>query len=181
MQTVELVYLQTFSKNIKITFSDPWLFVFFQNLSKMYLSFFKLNSMLPRSCGNPGWAPTVKHPLVLLFLSNSILFHFCPRLSSCVRVNFPHLFLCCSTLLPMWDEFNINRWHLINHTLFRLTACVKWHSRCATKKVSGFYQLFVLFVFFMSVCVYFTRGQVFLLPLWCISNPQAGKCVGGGF
>lgn len=83
---------------------------------------------------------------------------FVTCLASQVRVNFLHLFLRHSTLRSRQEEFSLNKWHMINHAPFCLTACVKVRSGCATRKVflslkSCFFG--VLFLFFY-ICV----------PLW---------------
>lgn len=117
--------------------------------------------MFSKTSGNPGQVPSVKHPFVLFSPSNWILSCFCPCLASCVRVNFLYLFLCCSTLLFMWDELNINKWHMINHALFCLTACVKWHSGSVTNKFLVSIKFFC-FVLFLYACVFlFHQGPGF--------------------
>lgn len=86
---------------------------------------------------------------------NCILTSFCSCLASQVRVNFLHLFLFCSTLLSRRDELSRNKWHMINHVLFSLTACVKWRS--AVPQEGFFFSLqnvfSVLFLFFY-ICVF---------------------------
>lgn len=75
----------------------------------------------------------------------------CSRLASQVRENFLHLFLCCSTLLSRRDELSINKWHMINHALFSLTARVKWRSAVPQE---SFFSLSKLFLFFYVYCVF---------------------------
>ena len=74
-------------------------------------------------------------------------------LTSClapqVRASFPHLFQRCSSLQSGRDEPYVNKWHLINHAVFSLSACVKWHSGSVTRRF--------LFCFGMPACLSCTR------------------------
>lgn len=128
---------------------------------------------------------------------NCILSSFCSCLASQVRANFLHLILRCTTLLSRRDDLSINKWHLINHPLFLLTAD-KLRSGSARRKVffshlkSCFSILF--FCFSMTVCLWawhscpfssfhqgFRYGFFFYLCVACQTHRVTAKWVGEGF